>query len=74
MNQYITHILKTYLLWGEDYLFGLHTITVNLLAEVYFHGFYFDKSPKAFANLRALDSNLIANDSYKITDETVDRK
>ena len=53
-------------------LFGVHTITVNLLAEVYFHGFYFDKTPKAFAKLRALDANLITGDSYKITDEAVE--
>ena len=53
-------------------LFGVHTITINLLAEVYFHGFYFDKAPKAFAKLRALDANLIAGDSFKKTDEAVE--
>ena len=53
-------------------LFGVHTITINLLANLYFHGFYFDKSPKAFAKLRALDANLIAGDSYKKTDEAVE--
>ena len=53
-------------------LFGVHTITINLLAEVYFHGFYFDKTPKAFAKLRALDANLIAGDSFKKTDEAVE--
>ena len=53
-------------------LFGVHTITVNLLAEVYFHGFYFDKTPKAFAKLRALDANLITGDSFSKTDEAVE--
>ena len=53
-------------------LFGVHAITINLLAELYFHGFYFDKTPKAFAKLRALDANLITGDSYKITDEAVE--
>ena len=53
-------------------LFGVHTITINLLASIYFHGFYFDQSPKAFAKLRAIDANLIAGDSYKKTDEAVE--
>ena len=53
-------------------LFGVHTITFNLLSELYFHGFYFDKTPKAFAKLRALDANLIAGDSFKKTDEAVE--
>ena len=43
------------------------------MAEVYFHGFYFDKTPKAFAKLRALDANLITGDSFKKTDEAVER-
>ena len=53
-------------------LFGVHTITFNLLSNLYFFGFYFDKTPKAFAKLRALDANLIAGDSYKKTDEAVE--
>ena len=53
-------------------LFGVHTITIYLLTSVFFHGFYFDKTPKAFAKLRALDANLITGDSYKITDEAVE--
>ena len=53
-------------------LFGVHTITINLLAEVYFHGFYFDKTPKAFAKLRAIDANLITGDSFTKTDEAVE--
>jgi beta-galactosidase len=53
-------------------LFGIHTITINLLAEMYIHGFYFDKTPKAFAKLRALDANLITGDSFTKTDEAVE--
>ena len=53
-------------------LFGVHTITINLLYNLYFHGFYFDQTPKAFAKLRALDANLIAGDSFKKTDEAVE--
>ena len=53
-------------------LFGIKTITVYILAEVYFHGFYFDKTLKAFSKLRALDANLIAGDSFKKTDEAVE--
>jgi beta-galactosidase len=53
-------------------LFGVHTITINLLVDMYLHGFYFDKTPKAFAKLRALDANLIAGDSFKKTDEAVE--
>ena len=45
----------------------------NLLANLYFHGFYFDKSPKAFDKLRALDANLIAGESFKKTDEAVEK-
>ena len=53
-------------------LFGVHTITIYLLAGCDLHGFYFDKSPKAFGKLRALDANLIAGDSFKRTDEAVE--
>ena len=53
-------------------LFGVQTITINLLAELYLHGFYFDKTPKAFAKLRALDANLITGDSFTKTDEAVE--
>ena len=53
-------------------LFGVHTITVYLLTGVDFLGFYFDKSPKAFAKLRALDANLIAGDTFTKTDEAVE--
>ena len=54
-------------------LFGVHTITINIFTGIYFHGFYFDKTPKAFAKLRALDANLIAGDSFKKTDEAVEK-
>ena len=54
-------------------LFGVHTITINLFNGLYFHGFYFDKTPKAFAKLRALDANLIAGDSFVKTDKAVEK-
>ena len=53
-------------------LFGIHTITFNLLENIFFQGFYFDKTPKAFAKLRALDANLIAGDSFIKTEEAVE--
>ena len=53
-------------------LFGVHSITIYLLAGVDFLGFYFDKSPKAFAKLRALDANLIAGDAFTKTDDAVE--
>ena len=53
-------------------LFGVHTITVYLLVGVDFLGFYFDKSPKAFAKLRALDATLITGDTFTKTDEAVE--
>ena len=53
-------------------LFGLHTITIVMKTDIYLHGFYFDKSPKAFAKLRALDANLIAGDTFTKTAEAVE--
>ena len=53
-------------------LFGVHTITIHLLQGLYFLGFYFDKTPKAFAKLRALDASLIAGDAFTKTDEAVE--
>ena len=35
--------------------------------DLYLHGFYFDRTPKAFARLRALDANLVAGDSFTKT-------
>jgi len=54
-------------------LFGVHTITIHLLAGIYFHGFYFDQTPKAFAKLRALDATYITGDSFVKTDEAVEK-
>ena len=54
-------------------LFGVHTITIKIFTGIYFHGFYFDKTPKAFAKLRALDANLIAGDSFVKTDDAVEK-
>ena len=45
-------------------LFGVHTITISFQMDLYLHGFYFDRTPKAFARLRALDANLVAGDSF----------
>ena len=53
-------------------LFGVHEITIYIKEGVDFHGFYFDKTPKAFAKLRALDATLIAGDSFNKTDEAVE--
>ena len=53
-------------------LFGIHSITINLLGNLHLHGFYFDQTPKAFSQLRALDANLIAGDSFKKTDDAVE--
>ena len=54
-------------------LFGIHTITIHLLVGIYFHGFYFDQTPKAFAKLRALDATYITGDSFVKTDEAVEK-
>ena len=53
-------------------LFGLHTVTISFETDLYLHGFYFDKSPKAFAKLSALDANLIAGDSFTRGSEAVE--
>lgn len=53
-------------------LFGTHTISVVFPHELYFHGFYFDKSPKALSKLRALDATVISGDSFIKTDENVE--
>ena len=48
-------------------LFGVHTITISFQTDLYLHGFYFEKTQKAFARLRALDANLVAGDSFTKT-------
>ncbi|MBP3743353.1 MAG: DUF4982 domain-containing protein [Treponema sp.] len=53
-------------------LFGVHTISVVLPEGVYFHGFYFDKTPKAYAKLRALDADLVAGDTFTRTKDAVE--
>lgn len=53
-------------------LFGVHTISIVLPHELYLQGFYFDKTPKAFAKLRALDAEVIAGDSFTKTSENVE--
>ncbi len=54
-------------------LFGVHTITIAFTTDLYLHGFYFDKSPKAFAKLRALDADLIAGDSFYRSETAVEK-
>ena len=53
-------------------LFGVHEITIYIKEGVDFLGFYFDKSPKAFAKLRALDATFIAGDTFKKTEDAVE--
>ncbi len=53
-------------------LFGVHTITISFQMDLYLHGFYFEKTPKAFARLRALDANLVAGDSFTKTFQAVE--
>ncbi len=53
-------------------LFGVHTITIRFQTDLYLHGFYFEKTPKAFARLRALDANLVAGDSFTKTEFAVE--
>ena len=54
-------------------LFGLHTITIVMQTDIYLHGFYFEKTPKAYATLRALDADLITGDSFTKTNEAVEQ-
>ena len=54
-------------------LFGVHTITIALKTDLYLHGFYFDKTPKTFAKLRALDADLITGDFFTKTTQAVEK-
>ena len=54
-------------------LFGAHTITIAFETDLYLHGFYFEKNPKAFAKLRALDADLITGDSFTKTKLAVEK-
>ena len=53
-------------------LFGVHTITIAFQTDLYLHGFYFEKTPKAIAKLRALDADLITGDSFEKTTAAVE--
>ena len=53
-------------------LFGVHTITIVLPTEHEFLGFYFDKTSKAFAKLRALDADTIVGDTFTKTKDAVE--
>lgn len=50
-------------------LFGVHTIKFAFQTDMYFKGFYFDKTPKATSKLRALDADLITGDSFEKSPE-----
>ncbi len=54
-------------------LFGVHTLTLKLFTGMDLHGFYFDKTPKAFAKLRALDANDIVGDTFEKTCDAVEK-
>lgn len=56
----------------NERLFGVHTISVAFPHELYFHGFYFDQTPKATSKLRALDATVISGDSFTKTGECVE--
>ncbi len=53
-------------------LFGVHTITLSFGTDLYLHGFYFDKTPKAYSKLCVLDANLITGDSFTKTSDAVE--
>ena len=54
-------------------LFGVHSITISFETDLYLHGFYFEKTPKAFAKLSALDADLVTGDSFTRTDTAVEK-
>ena len=56
----------------EKRLFGVHTISIAFPHELYFHGFYFDQTPKATAKLRALDADVISGDTFTKTENCVE--
>lgn len=62
-NTYMENVFKL-----NRRLFGIHTISIVLPHELYFHGFYFDKTPKAFAHLNAFDCDMVTGDSFTKTD------
>lgn len=55
----------------ERRLFGVHTISFFFKNDVYFKGFYFDKTPKAKAKLCALDADSVTGDSFTKTEDAV---
>lgn len=52
-------------------LFGVHEITILFNNRMSLKGFEFQKSPKAFAVLNALDASLISGDSFTKTADCV---
>ena len=54
-------------------LSGIHTLYFKFKTELNFKGFYFDKTPKVLAKLRACDASLITGDSFTKTCNAVEK-
>lgn len=54
-------------------LFGIQKLYFKFKTELNFKGFYFDKTPKAYSKLRALDASLITGDSFIKTSDAVEK-
>ena len=54
-------------------LFGVHDLCISTAMSFSLQGFVFEKSPKAFAKLRALDCNSLVGDSFVRTDDAVEQ-
>ncbi len=53
-------------------LFGVHTISIVMPHDFELKGFYFDKTPKAFAKLRALDADVVIGDTFTKTQTAIE--
>ena len=53
-------------------LYGVHTISIVIPYELVLHGFYFDKTLKAFSKVRALDADDVVGDSFTKTSSAVE--
>ncbi|MCQ2576726.1 MAG: DUF4982 domain-containing protein [Treponema sp.] len=56
----------------DERLYGVHTISIVLPYTLEFHGFYFDKTLKAYSKIRALDANDVVGDSFCKTETAVE--
>ena len=52
-------------------LFGVHTISFVFKHDIYFKGFYFDKTPKALSKIHAVDASSITGDSFTKTQDEI---